>query len=268
MQKTKATYGTMFLFGVRIDNIDFDSAFDAVCRYFTREPAGGPRQVFFTNAHTIHLARRDAEFRAIVNRADAVLPDGSGLKFAGRMLNKPIIANLNGTDFTPRVIGEASTKGWTIYLMGGRQGVAERCRAFLQQKFPGVSIVGVHHGHFVQEEEEGIIEDINRKGPDMLLVAMGSPLQEKWIAQNAHRLKVKACFAVGGLFDFPSGERKRAPHWMRRIGVEWIFRFFQDPKSKWNRIVIEIPLFVALVLAKRLIPHALQQFISKWRVAV
>ncbi len=266
MRESEPRFGTMFILGVRVDNIDFETASKAVRGYVTRNGNGDPCQVFFTNAHTIHLARRDAEFRHVINRADAVLPDGSGLKFAGRVFRRPIIENLNGTDFVPHILEEAARERWSVYLLGGKPNITKMCRSNLQQNYPTLPIAGVHHGHFMPEEEEGITADINSRSPDILLVAMGSPLQEKWIARNAPRLKTRVCFAVGGLFDFLSGERKRAPRWMRRLGLEWIYRFVQDPRSKWQRIMIEIPLFVLIVLAKRVVPRSLQQLIARKRV--
>ena len=108
-------------------------------------------------------------------------------------------------------------------------------------------------GHFTAEEERTIIDEINSLEPDILLVGMGSPIQEQWIACNAPRLRVKASFAIGGFFDFLSGEKRRAPEWVRRIGAEWLFRFTQDPATKWQRVFIEIPVFLIRLLAGRLV---------------
>jgi N-acetylglucosaminyldiphosphoundecaprenol N-acetyl-beta-D-mannosaminyltransferase len=227
---------------------------------FIIKPSGtGTHQVFFTNVHTIHLARKDREFRDVVNHANIVLPDGSGLKVAGKLFKRPIVENLNGTDFVPRVVRKAAAHGWSVYLLGGTLDVTKECRRRWLEQYPMLKIVGLHHGHFALDEEEAILDDINAKRPDILLVALGSPLQEMWIARHASELKTSVSIAVGGLFDFISGQRKRAPRWMRRVGLEWVYRFFQDPRTKWTRVFIEIPAFIILILIQSLMPRGTRQ---------
>lgn len=244
--------GRLYLFGVRVDNTRCETALDRIRRFVAHTKGSRAREVFFTNVHSIQLARHNPELRECINHADLVLPDGSGLNLAGKLFGTPIIENLNGTDFTPKVLGEAENKGWTVYLLGAKARVVEQCRERLLDQFPRLNIVGFHHGHFAPDEDQDIVEDINDKGPNILLVALGSPMQEEWIAHHARKLNVGVCLAVGGLFDFVSGVRKRAPSWVRRLGFEWLYRFFQDPKNKWDRIFIEIPSFLILVFASRL----------------
>jgi N-acetylglucosaminyldiphosphoundecaprenol N-acetyl-beta-D-mannosaminyltransferase len=243
---------TRYFLGVRVDNTDGKRAMEMIQEFVVDRNGGPPRKVFFINVHTIHLARKDQRYRSIINTADIVLPDGSGLAIAGRLLGKPIRENLNGTDFTPKILARAAECGWTVYLFGGSQRVTNGCLIHLAKRFPLLNIVGSCHGHLKPEEERITIADINGKYPDVLLVALGSPLQEEWIARYTDELRAGVCFAVGGLFDFLSGECKRAPLWMRRLGLEWIFRFIQDPGSKWNRIVIEVPVFLFSLLVERL----------------
>ncbi|MBI4553678.1 MAG: WecB/TagA/CpsF family glycosyltransferase [Candidatus Latescibacteria bacterium] len=245
---------TMFLFGVRVDNLDEPDALQTIRGYLSRQSTGPARQVFFTNVHSIHLALRDRTLLRTVNRADLALPDGSGLSIAGRVLGHPVRANLNGTDLIPKLLRHAEAEGWTVYLFGAQTGVLDRCRERLAAQFPRLQIVGCHHGYCSPEEEQTLLDEINATQPDLLLVALGSPRQETWIARHAPSLNVRVCCAVGGLFDFVSGARKRAPRWMRRFGIEWAFRFLIDPKAKWDRFFIEIPLFLALVLATRVAP--------------
>lgn len=243
----------MYVQGVRVDNIDASTALETVKAYTRAETPRVCRTIVFTNVHTIHLARSNPALRGCVNGADLVLPDGSGLKIAGRLYGRPILENLNGTDFTPRVLAEAESAGWKVYLLGGRSDVIVAASERLRELFPALRIVGVHQGHFTPDEERTILEEINMLKPDILLVGMGSPIQEQWITSNAPRLRVKASFAVGGFFDFLSGEKRRAPEWIRRIGAEWLFRFSQDPVTKWQRVFIEIPVFLVRLLAGRLV---------------
>lgn len=240
----------MFIMGNRLDNIRESDALTIV-RLFAAHPNEGPaRQILFTNVHSMYLAYHNRKFQQTVNAADLVLPDGSGLKFAGQVYGTPVLENLNGTDFTPKVLEIGQQEQWTVYLLGSKPGVIEFCRDRISSAFPALRIVGSRHGYFSDAEENAIVDEINAVQPNILLVALGSPLQEMWIARNAGRLNTGACLAVGGLFDFISGTRRRAPFLIRKLGMEWIFRFLQDPKAKWNRIFIEIPWFILHVLAR------------------
>lgn len=262
------TYKTDYFLDVRVDIMDRHTAHEIVRNFINDDSAFGSRTVFFTNVHSIHLARHDREFKEYIDRADLVLPDGSGLKIAGNLLDKPIMDNLNGTDFTPEIFEMARHHGWSVFLFGARKDVVERCRTRIDENFPGLQVKGIHHGYIKDTEEEMVIETINRTRPDIVLVALGSPRQEKWITTNAGRLNAKVCLAVGGLFDFIAGEKRRAPRWMRQMGIEWLHRFLISPRDKWYRIIVEIPWFLYRVLAIRIrmknrhLPHKQIQFKS------
>jgi N-acetylglucosaminyldiphosphoundecaprenol N-acetyl-beta-D-mannosaminyltransferase len=248
----------MSFLGVRADKIDGATALNSLRTFAMRGGDRSPAHVFFTNVHSIHLARRDQDFMRLINSADLALPDGAGLKIAGRMFGTPIVENLNGTDLTPRFLKIAESEGLTVYLLGGLPEVVESCYCWISKTYPDLRIVGFHHGHFSQDEERSIIEEINTVQPQILLVALGSPRQERWIARNSQYLKAGVCMGVGGLFDFLSGSKSRAPLWMRRLGIEWVYRFIQDPKTKWDRVFIEIPAFLALIVAEQLMPGHLR----------
>ena len=256
--KPERYFPTIFLLGVRVDNIDLDTALNIVHAY-AAHPNGPPsRRVFFTNVHTIIEARRNRELHRAVSHADLVLPDGTGLRMAGRALGRPILANLNGTDLLPRILRRAEGEGWSVYLLGARRPVVERCAERLQAAFPALRIVGAHDGYFTPAGEQAVIDDINAAAPHLLLVALGSPRQELWIFRNAHRLRAGVAFAVGGLFDFLSGAVPRAPRWMRRAGLEWLYRFARDPREKWRRVAWEIPMFLGLLTARTVIPASVR----------
>jgi N-acetylglucosaminyldiphosphoundecaprenol N-acetyl-beta-D-mannosaminyltransferase len=241
---TRSPEGAITIMGVRIHNITDRTAMDRITDGVTRKGRSGSMSVFFTNVHTIHLAKKNQKFRTIINNCDLMLSDGSGLTLAGKLFGTPILQNLNGTDFTPGLFSKAMHEGWTIYLLGARPNVVERCRAQLLERYPDLKIVGYHDGHSLQEHESAIIGEIKTKQPDILFIALGSPLQESWIASHAHEINAGISMGVGGLFDFIAGERKRAPRWMRRLGLEWVYRFLQDPVTKWKRVFVEIPVFL------------------------
>jgi len=242
----------LFIEAVPLDNITGTDALRYVEHNGSRVDGRAALAVLFVNVHSLHLARRRRSLMHSLQMADLVLPDGSGLALAGKMLGYPIGENLNGTDFSPRVLELACERHWSVFLLGGRNGVAERCRDILAAKLPGLDIAGTYHGHFSDAEEPSIIEEINRVKPDLLFVALGSPLQEEWIMEHVGSLAVGMCFGVGGLFDFLAGEKRRAPRWLRRAGLEWVFRFVVDPASKWDRVLVEIPLYVLRVVVARL----------------
>lgn len=245
---------TIHFLNVRVDNLTWDVALNKVEKLIRDSKKDQKtRQLFFTNVHSIYLARRDLDLHYCIQNADLVLPDGSGLKIAGNLLEKPVLDNLNGTDFTPKVCEMAEKNGWSVYLLGAKKNVVDGCEENLRKQFPDLTIKGKHDGYFSEEEEQEIIKDINSKKPEILLVAMGSPLQEKWIAKHAPDLNVAICFAVGGLFDFLSDTKERAPLWMRKAGIEWVHRFFEDPRGKWKRIFIEIPVYLTQIILKRIL---------------
>lgn len=255
-----------YFLNVRVDTLSLSVALEQIENLLRESKTDGvPRHVFFANVHSIYLARKDQEFRRYLENADLVLPDGSGLNIAGKVLDMPIQANLNGTDFVPKVCRMAATGGWSIYLLGAEPGVVDECQSNLKKKYPNIRIAGYHHGYFPKEEELEIINEINELKPDILLVAMGSPLQEKWIARYTHLFDANLCFAVGGLFDFLSEDKVRAPLWMRKLGIEWLFRFLQDPFAKWNRIFIEIPEFLFQVLKSKSVYELNRLYFRKLR---
>lgn len=253
---------TFYLLGTRVDNIEGSTAQELICRFLEKK-SGRPKKIFFTNVHSICMAQRNKILKHCINLGDLVLADGSGLKIGGSIMGHPIVENLNGTDFTPQILKIAEERGWSVYLFGAKPRVVERCCMFLLLRYPRLRIVGFHEGHFHPSEEAKIVEEINAVQPDIVLVALGTPLQEIWISRHAHELKAKVCFAVGGLFDFLSLTRKRAPLWIRKLGFEWFYRFIQEPKAKWERVVLEIPMFFSLLFVKRFFPRKLQKIVRE-----
>lgn len=238
--------------GIEIDNMRCDEALD---RIETMLSDGGKQKVFFVNAHCINTACTDAQYRLELRNADLVLPDGSGLLIGSRILKRPILENLNGTDLLPKVCVFAAEKGLGIYLLGGKDGIADAAAEQLAKDYRGIRIVGRHHGYFSEEESSVVIQDINRANPDILLVAMGVPLQEKWAAKHIDELNVRVCFAVGGLLDFMSQRVPRAPLWVRSIGMEWAWRLLQEPKRLWRRYLIGNLMFMGRVLGIMPVPR-------------
>lgn len=217
----------------------------AVVAALVEGAASGRRcTVQFVNAHCVNVLRRDPAYRAALDGADLLLPDGSGLAIAARLAGEHLGDNLNGTDLFPELCREAAARGQSIFLLGGRPGVAAATAAAMVERFPELRIAGSRDGFWNKEDEPGLIEAVNRSGAGIVLVALGVPLQECWIAQVRDRLEAPVVMGVGGLFDYYSGTIPRAPLLLRRAGCEWLWRLAQEPRRLFGRYVLGNPVFL------------------------
>ncbi|MBB6049981.1 WecB/TagA/CpsF family glycosyltransferase [Armatimonas rosea] len=208
------------------------------------------QQVAFVNADCANISFKNDDYRKTLQEdADMVLADGIGMKLAGNVLKRPIKQNVNGTDLFPRLCAELENTGKGLFLLGAKPGVAEAVANWVRENHPGMLISGVQHGYFSADEEPAVLEKIASSGASLLLVAFGAPRQDQWIAAHKHELgSVKVAIGVGGLFDFFSGEKQRAPLWLREMGMEWAFRLYLEPARLWKRYVVGNGLFLMRVL--------------------
>jgi N-acetylglucosaminyldiphosphoundecaprenol N-acetyl-beta-D-mannosaminyltransferase len=209
--------------------------------------------VFFVNAHTLNLAANDPSYRAILNNGDLVLADGTGVRWAARLQGVRVLENLPGTDFVPSLFQATAGRGHSYYLLGGDARTVHAAADFARQAFPGWRCAGCHHGYLSDEQLDAtVVSEINAARPDVLLVGMGNPLQEQWIHRRLPAIHVPVCMAIGGLFDFWAGNVSRSPRWLRRLGHEWLWRLFQQPRQKASRYLVGNPRFLLRVLFDRL----------------
>ena len=234
------TPSTFNLFGIKIHNATAKSAVDTILS----APKDTCRSVFFVNVNSINIAVRNNAFTSALNNADMVLADGSGVRLGARRMGVKLRENVNGTDLLPHICKGASKRKLSIFMLGSAPGVAEKAAQNLQQQWPQLDIAGIHHGYFDKNHSDEVIDMINASGAGICLVAMGSPVQEQWVESHQHQLNIRTIIAVGGLFDFYSGNIRRAPQWMREIGMEWIFRLLMEPRAKFNRYVMGNPLYL------------------------
>lgn len=193
--------------------------------------------VYFLNADCLYKTQHDDGYRQILNQADMVLPDGIGLRLATRLFGGRMKDDCNGTDLSPLIMERAAQVGYKIFFVGGKDGVAEKAAENMRQRIPNIQIVGTHAGYF--DDDQKLIDQINTSGADILFVAMGVPLQEKWIYRNRVRLNPRLCLGVGALLDYLSGAILRAPLWMRKIHLEWCWRIFVDPRRMLKRYIVD-----------------------------
>lgn len=236
------------LLGIPIRNLTMSEALSTIAGWLDGDSC---RQVCFVNADCANIAYRDSEYLSVLQAADLSLADGIGLMLAGKLLGREIKQNVNGTDLFPRLCEALAGSPHGIYLLGARPGVAESVRDWIALNHPGVRVVGLHHGYYPPEDEERIIDDIAGSGASVLLVAFGAPRQDTWISKHLKETGASVALGVGGLFDFYSGRISRAPQWMREIGFEWIYRFWQEPGRMWKRYLVGNAVFMLRVLTER-----------------
>ncbi len=205
---------------------------------------GERRRVAFINADCVNIAARDKSYVNALDTMDALLPDGSGLALAAMMQGKRFDANLNGTDLFPVLCEAARDEGKSVYFLGGKPGIADAAAANAVARVPGLIVAGTADGYFDAEDEGAVVEAINASGADILLVAMGVPVQEHFIARHSAALKPSVCMGVGGLFDFVAGAVPRAPAPVRAVGMEWAWRLACEPKRLAKRYLLGNPAFI------------------------
>ena len=198
----------------------------------------GSHTVFFYNAHCANTRASHRDYSAALSRADLVLPDGIGIELAARMQGNGLTANLNGTDLLPVLLKEAAKQGKSVFLFGARPGTAEKAAEHIAKRTPGLRIAGTLDGYSGAENATIAIDTINSSGADILLVAMGVPLQELWLDKHGHRLNADLKLAVGGLFDFWAGNVRRAPLWVRKAKSEWVWRLAMEPRRLAQRYIL------------------------------
>ena len=208
--------------------------------------------VFFVNAHTLNAAAADPSYRAILNASNLVFADGTGVRWAARLQGVRVVDNMAGTDFVPAWFKATFDRGHSCFLLGGDPLTIELAADFARRTFPGWRISGYHDGYLTDNVSDGAVVDmINAAKPDVLLVGMGNPLQEKWIHRHLSELRVPICMGVGGRFDYWAGNVSRSPSWLRRLGHEWLWRLFQEPRRMAGRYLIGNPAFLGRVLLER-----------------
>jgi N-acetylglucosaminyldiphosphoundecaprenol N-acetyl-beta-D-mannosaminyltransferase len=212
--------------------------------------------VLNVNAHCLNLCYEDAALRAFFNGAEVVFCDGVGVMLAARVLGGRIPERITYADWAWRLAAFAAAEGFSLFFLGARPGVAQAAAQRLKERHPGLEISGVRHGYFDHSagssENAAVVEEINAAAPDVLLVGLGMPLQERWLMENRHRLDVGAALTGGAVFDYVSGRLDRGPRLLTRNGFEWLARLLAEPRRLWRRYLVGNPLFLSRVLRQRL----------------
>ena len=213
-----------------------------------------PRMICTPNADHLLLIRKDVEFRHVLRNADLVVADGMGIVYASRILGRPLSENVGGRLLLPDFARRAATKGYVLFLLGGHdQAQATAAAERLRRDCPGLSVrawAPPFREQFTEADTQQMLDVIAESRADALFVGLGTPKQECWIAQNLHRLNASVVVGVGAAVDILSGRVSESPAWMTRVGLEWLFKMWQEPRRMWRRYLLGIPHFLVLVLVE------------------
>ncbi len=234
-------------FGVRLSPVSMDEAMEKIEGFiYSSRRDGKTHHVVTSDANSILRAQEDEEYAAIVRRAALITPDGYGVMWGARLLNLPIYERVTGVDMVTGICERAAKNGHSIYILGAAPGVAAKAAEKLAERFAGLRVAGTRDGFFKPEEEDGVVATIRDAKPDVLFVAFGIPKQEKFIAKHIETLNVPVSLGVGGSFDVYSENLKRAPEYIQRSGMEWLYRVWQEP-WRWRRMSY-VPRFMIFAL--------------------
>lgn len=238
------------ILGVKINNFDKQSLHKRVIEMLSRK---GCSVIFTPNPEMVIAASRNDNISRILSNADLRIADGSGLLLASNILGDPLQERLAGIELGEFLLEFSAKKSISIYLLGGKDGVAELAQKKLEAKYKGLKICGAHHGFFEMcgEENDEVIRQINTASPDIIFVCMGFPRQERWICENKDKIpSLRLALGLGGSLDVWSGQIARAPKLLRKISLEWLYRIVKEPKRA--SFIAKIPVFLFKVIAQRL----------------
>ncbi|HYI45532.1 MAG TPA: WecB/TagA/CpsF family glycosyltransferase [Actinomycetota bacterium] len=235
------------ILGVPLARLNRRDALDEMARLYERDD---PALVAYANAHTLNLATADPAYKELLLNADLVLNDGSGVSLAAWIQSSRFPENLNGSDLNPLIVELAAQRGWPVFFLGGRAGVADRAAGILKDRNPALKVAGTASGYF--EDPQHIAKQVREAGTGLLMVAMGNPVQEVFLRDHLASTGARLGIGVGAFFDFTAGVVPRAPAWMNKAGIEWIYRLAQEPRRMWRRYVVGNPVFLWRAMKERL----------------
>lgn len=207
-----------------------------------------PHMVFMPTAELIVRAKEDSYLRDIYNQTHLLLIDSYVVYYAARLFGKSVSEPVNGARLMFSFLDIIHKKGYSIYILGAEKEVLLKAVENLKKQYPGINIAGFHHGYFDFKNDSEVVQSIKESNPDVLFVAMSSPLKENFTAKNLEKMNVPVCMGVGGSIDVISGEKRMSPLWISKMGLEWFYRLVQDPKRLWKRYTLTNIRFLCLLV--------------------
>ena len=232
------------ILGVEFDNLSLG---EAVSQGAALAGGDGFHYVVTPNPEIVNMAREDESYRALLNGASLVLPDGIGIVYAAKILKKPIESRVPGIDFAAGLMEQMAQNGARLYLLGAKPGVAQKAAIRLEEQYPGLCICGTGDGYF--QDSEAVVEAICKAKADVVFVCLGAPKQERWMAEFGPKTGAKLMLGLGGALDVFSGEVQRAPEVWQKMGMEWFYRLLHQP-SRFGRMA-KLPLFLVTAMRSR-----------------
>ncbi len=234
------------ILGVGVDRVTAKEALQRIADFIAEnKTTGATHQIVTANAEIIYQASQNDKMRQVINNAQMVTADGSGVVWASKQLGDPLAERVTGIDLVNSICQASAKDGWKLYILGSAPGVADTAADNIRAKYPGCNIIGTHHGYFDAEQEQNILAELRELKPDVLFVALGAPKQEYWIADHIQQLGIPVAMGIGGSMDVLSGNVKRAPQWMQKLSLEWLYRFLIQP-SRYKRM-LALPKFMLAV---------------------
>lgn len=233
------------LMGCRVDNLTMEETLGKVEGFIQ---SGLPHQHVVVNVDKLVKASRDPELRQIINECALINVDGMPVVWASRLLGKPLKERVAGVDLFEALMRRAGEKGWRVFLLGAREEVVSKVAETYSGRYPGLVLAGYRNGYWKDEEEEAVAEQIRASQADLLFVAISSPKKEQFLGKYQANMRIPFAMGVGGTFDVAIGKVKRAPLWMQKSGLEWFYRFLQEPRRMFRRYFIEDMAFIGLLL--------------------
>ncbi len=235
--------------GVGFDDVTMEQAVERAAAMIAE---GGPHYAVTPNAEFVQRAQQDGDFRAALNGADLVLPDGIGVVYAAKILGRPLQGRVPGCDFAAALCGWMAAHGKKLFLLGAKPGVAQQAAENLRKDHPGLQICGTHDGYF--REDAPVVEAVRAAGADVVFVCLGAPKQENWMIQNGAATGASFLIGLGGSLDVFAGTVKRAPQGWQKLGLEWLYRLLKQPERMGR--MAKLPLFLVSAVKERGKEHA------------
>lgn len=233
------------IMGCQIDNLTMEETIQTIDGFIR---SGKPHQHVVVNVDKLVKASRDVQLRNIINGCALVNVDGMPVVWASRLLSKPLKERVAGVDLFEELMRRSATKGWRVFLLGAQEDVVAGVKTVYERKYPGLTIAGYRNGYWKPEEEAGVVEQIKAAKADLLFVAISSPKKEQFLGKYQAEMKIPFAMGVGGTFDVAVGKVKRAPLWMQKSGLEWFYRFLQEPRRMFKRYFIDDAAFFGLLV--------------------
>ena len=235
-----------------VNAVSMDESIDYVERIIKEKI---PTQHVVINALKINLMEADSKLAQIVNACPLINADGASVVWAAKRLGIPLKERVTGCDMFQNLVRVAAEKGYKIFLFGAKEEVVTKVKSIYEKQYPGIQIVGYRNGYFTEKDEPEIVKQMHDSGADMMFVAFSSPKKEYWVNKYLNEIGIPFVMGVGGSFDIVAGVTERAPKWFQEHGLEWFYRFIQEPKRMWKRYIIGNTKFVALTYKYKFAKH-------------